>query len=881
MNGESRQKERSGASAPAARPGLARRLAFKRALAKLTVFGERLLPALIVPASVVAVFVSLAWFGLFRVMPDWARLALIAALGIGFLASLRPVFRLEWPDSHAADRHLESRNGLVHQPVAVQEDRPANDTPFARALWREHQVRMAERIAALDAGLPRPDLSRFDRNGLRALPALLLAAAFGFSFSNGAGRLVDAFAPSTAGGTVNPGLRIDAWVTPPAYTGRAPLYLTARADTGNGPAEVPHGSELTVRVAGPGTDETVAFRPAAGGEAAALEAAENSAAPQPAGAAAANDGARSYGMTLTEDGVLSVNGRDWAFTVIPDKAPEIAFEGPPRVSVNGALEIGFMARDDYGVQAARAEIESAEAPPPGVKALFPPPDYKLDLPRRGNAAVKGLTSRNLTEHPLAGTRVRVTLVAADASGQEGRSAPYEMTMPARRFYEPLAASVAEERQIFSLNTAALPRAIALNEALALRPEETIPNLRHFLLIRSALGRMQTVRTEEDLKVAADYLWEIALGIEDGDLSLAERRMRDAQRALSEALERGAPDEEIARLTEELRQAMEQYLSELARQMQQNPNMQQGRMADNVLRQQDLSRMLDQIENLARSGNRDAAQQLLSELQRMMNNLQAGRPSQPGGQQDNSPMRQQIDRLGELMQEQQRLMDETFGLNQQLQNRMMENDELGQDGDLFEDQQGQQGQNGQNGEQQPGGQSGEMTEQQLRDALRQLRERQDALGRQLQELQKGLSDLGMQPSPGFGEAGREMEGAGEALGESEGGRAVEGQGRALEALRRGARDMMNQMMQAMQQGQGQGQQPGQGPGMAGQGNQNGRDPLGRPRASSGPEFGDQVKVPDEIDVQRARQILEIIREKLSNGLGGDIERRYLERLLDLQ
>ena len=70
-------------------------------------------------------------------------------------------------------------------------------------------------------------------------------------------------------------------------------------------------------------------------------------------------------------------------------------------------------------------------------------------------------------------------------------------------------------------------------------------------------------------------------------------------------------------------------------------------------------------------------------------------------------------------------------------------------------------------------------------------------------------------------------------------------------------------------------------MAGQGSQNGRDPLGRPRSTTGPDFGDQVKVPDEIYVQRAREILEAIREKLGNNPPGEIERRYLERLLDIQ
>lgn len=90
-------------------------------------------------------------------------------------------------------------------------------------------------------------------------------------------------------------------------------------------------------------------------------------------------------------------------------------------------------------------------------------------------------------------------------------------------------------------------------------------------------------------------------------------------------------------------------------------------------------------------------------------------------------------------------------------------------------------------------------------------------------------------------------------------------------------MMGQIMQAMRGQQGQG--PGQG--MAGQGNQDGRDPLGRPRATTGPDFGERVKVPDEIDVQRAREILEAIRRKLEENSGQEIEKRYLERLLDIQ
>jgi hypothetical protein len=89
-------------------------------------------------------------------------------------------------------------------------------------------------------------------------------------------------------------------------------------------------------------------------------------------------------------------------------------------------------------------------------------------------------------------------------------------------------------------------------------------------------------------------------------------------------------------------------------------------------------------------------------------------------------------------------------------------------------------------------------------------------------------------------------------------------------------MMEQMF-ANQPGQpGQGQQPGQ---QMGQGRPNGqRDPLGRPQRTEGPDLGQDVKVPDEIDVERARRILGAIRERLGERFRPRYELDYLERLL---
>ncbi|WP_075291455.1 TIGR02302 family protein [Pararhizobium arenae] len=870
---------------------LARTLGYKRALARMVIVAENIAPRLLLPLSVLLIFVSLAWFGAFRAMPFWLHMSVLIASGLIFLALLIPLARLRLPDTVEADRLLEERNALPHQAIRVQDDKPATEGAFGEALWQEHQSRMARMIGALQTGLPRPDIARKDVYGLRAVPVLLACVAFAFSFSNRAGSLADAFHfPETP--VSLPDVRIDAWVTPPAYTGRAPVFLTGREDVASADVlDIPQFSELTVRIVS-GDNTSVTFQEK--GQDAAItipkqEAAEKKAAaadkpaatqPQPpaqqkVAAAGAPTGSETYLYKINRDGALSVGGRSWNFTVIPDRVPEIAFDGLPKTTVNAALEIGFVGKDDYGLQDAWAEIKPLDPQAEDARPLYPLPEYRLDLPRRNARDAKGLTSRNISEHPLAGKRVRITLVARDAAGQEGRSVPQDMILPARQFFEPLAGAVAEERQVFALDTKAMPRAIDLNDAVTALAEETIPNLTHFLMMKSARARMELARDDEMMRDAADHLWEIALGIEDGDLALADRRLRDAQQKLSDALERNASDEEIAKLMQELRQAMQEYMEALAKEAMKNPRMAANPNQDNMVSQRDLQKMMDQIENLAKSGAKDQARQMLSEMQRMMNNMQAGRPQQMQQGQDNSEMRKQMDKLGQLMQDQQRLMEETFRYDQALRDRMQRGDPLdGEDSELFD-----QDMPPQPGQQQQGENSGEpnpmeqMTEEQLRQALKDMKSQQEALSKQLGELQKGLEGMGIKPGKGFGEAGREMKGASGALGEGQGERAVGNQGRALQALRDGAQDMMNQM-------QGQGQGPGQGQGIPQYG-QNGRDPLGRRQQNAGPDFGDQVKVPDEIDTQRAREILEEIRRRLGTNSSPELEKQYLERLLDIR
>lgn len=839
------QNHTAGKRKDAVDDALTRRIRRKRALTRFNLFVERLVPRLLWPLAVVAFYVALSWLGVFLLLPFAFRVALLFFFVAGFIVSLWPLRHLRIPSAHAAERRLEAHNALAHQAISVRLDRPARETPEALALWQAHQRRMAERLREIDSGLPKPDLAAVDPYALRAVPVLLLFVAWFYAGPDSASRLADAFAPPAGEGETQLALRFDAWISPPAYTREAPVYL--QADGGEAITGIPEGSVLTVRLSGEGADQPITFTPGGNTEAQAPAEAEQGAL------------ANSASFLLASDGRLDAAGRSWEIAVDPDEVPMIAFKGTPRAAANGALELEYTVTDDYGVNRAHAEIAPAGDVDPHAEPVYPLPEFPLNMPARSSKDHSAFTSRNLTEHPLSGTPVTITLIAEDAAGHVGKSPALEMVLPERTFRNLLAGSVAEQRQIFALDTRRMPEALQYSAAITLRPEETIPDLTQFLLIKSAQTRMALAHDDDSYRDTADYMWDIATGIEDGALSDAERRLREAQDALSEALENGASDAEIARLMQELREAMQEFMSEMAQRMQPSEQMPGDQQ---TLRRRDLDNLLNQLENLARSGNRDAAQQLLSELQRMMNNLQppSSTAQQQGGQQ-NSEMRQQIDKLGELIQEQQRLMNETFDLDQQLQDRERWGDPQPSPGDQAED-----------GEKAPR----DMTAEELREALKQLQEQQQGLAEQLSEMQQKLSELGMPPAEGFDQAGEAMEGAAGALGEGEGSAAVEGQGNALEALRQGAQQMMNSMM-----AQGQGQQ-GQGPGgQTGWGNQAGRDPLGRNQGADGLDFGDNVDVPDEITVQRAREILDAIRERLNEQAPLPSEPPYLERLLEPQ
>ena len=109
------------------------------------------------------------------------------------------------------------------------------------------------------------------------------------------------------------------------------------------------------------------------------------------------------------------------------------------------------------------------------------------------------------------------------------------------------------------------------------------------------------------------LWRAALRLEDGDLADAAERLARAQERLKDAIENGASEDEIARLMQELPKAMQDYMAAMAQEMlrdQANGQQQQQPPSDGqTLTQNDLERMLQELEEAIRNGQQELARQM--------------------------------------------------------------------------------------------------------------------------------------------------------------------------------------------------------------------------------------------------------------------------------
>jgi uncharacterized protein (TIGR02302 family) len=818
---------------------------------------------------VILLVLAVLMFGLHEVLVLEIFWGAVVFAVLGALAALVwGVRAFSWPTRAGALARLDA--ALEGHPITAILDEQvigAGDAASV-AVWQAHVSRMAGRVAKARAVEPDLRVASGDPYALRYVALLAFAMALLFGSVLRISSVTD-LVPGQGGAAFAAGPTWEGWVEPPAYTGKPSLYL---ADVKGDVLSVPAGSRLTLRLYGAigalTVAETVSGRINDVGS--------------------ATDPSQSF--EIIQSGTLAIEGAGgtfWNIQVIPDEVPTIAYSGEAEHGLGGDMRLPFVASDDYSVRSGYAEFRldlDAVDRRFGLAVEPEPREWiTLDLPMPlggERTEISETLVDNLSQHPWAGLPVQVSLFAVDASNQIGSSGDQAMVLPARRFFDPMASALVEQRRYLLWSRTNAPDVASVLRAISNRADDIFTSPRAYLKLRMAMRRLELGLAETGLSVdrqaeIAQVLWDVAVQIEDGNLSDALERLRRAQERLAQAMRESATDEEIAELMEKLRQAMQDYMAQLAEQARDSNQFSENRNGQEITDDQ-LQDMLDRLQELMEQGRMAEAQQLLDQLRRMMENLQItqGQSGQQG------PGQQALDGLAETLRQQQGLNDDTFG---DLQDQFGQGaEQQGQSGETGQQgQQGQGGQPGQSGRQGPGQQPGDGQGQGLgrgNGPGQLLADRQQALRNQLDQQSQNLPGLG---TPGnqtgreaLDRAGRAMDGAEQALREEDFAGALDRQAEALEALREGMRQLSEELAQQQisQFGQ-QGDAFGRGD------NEANRDPLGRDAGAAGRVGTDEQLLQGDDVYRRALELIDEIRRRSSEQDRPELELEYLKRLLD--
>jgi tetratricopeptide (TPR) repeat protein len=328
----------------------------------------------------------------------------------------------------------------------------------------------------------------------------------------------------------------------------------------------------------------------------------------------------------------------------------------------------------------------------------------------------------------------------------------------------------------------------------------------------------------------DMLWDIALTIEDGGLSMAARNLRDALDKLSEALnDKKTPEAELQQLAENVQRRMMEYMQAMANEMQQR--MADGKkipeippeLAQKFMQHMDMEKLMQAMKDMQQGSSREQMQKMAEFFKNALDNVDMSKLQE---------MQEGQQRAMEALQDMQKLIDRQQKLLDQTGKK-----EQGEDT------------------------AGEAKEQQ---AIR------NDLGEVMRKLGEGMPQI----PENFGKADQQMKDALKSLSEGNGQASIPAQREALKQLQAAQDNAIQQMAQGMQQMiLSFGAMPKQ------ERYGEGFDPLGREDGNGKATTGDIV-IPEEAERRRVQEIIRELRDRSNDYQRPKAEREYIDRLLDM-
>ena len=883
--------------------------------AQASLYWERYAPVFALGVAIAIIFLIGAFSGIWeRIGDPWRLIVLITALVFLVKAAL-VAHKKKRPNLSEARRRVETDSNIQHRPLDVLEDRPA----ISEAAWPAHYQKARHAAERLRPAKWRHALKLIDPYFLRYALPCALGLAMMVGFGDNYERLRRSLSP-TWQSAINPSdVSYEAWVDPPEYTGRPPLYFKDKRKI-----DVPAGSELVARISG----VKDAPRLKLGRKYLKLK----------------RLGPRSFeARAILQDKTtarwrIGTQEKSWALNVLPDTEPYVVFEELPKADKRDRLTFTYTFEDDYGIESFELKMrlltENETLAAQTSSVAIPLSSSSVKRAEDADAAL------DLTKHEWAGRKVAGKLIVKDGMGQMAESQESFFIVPDKIFIEPLAKAIIEQRNLVIAGSgdympesknydyrnaptfdtyqpefrmerapAQIQRAAILIDALTDKPTGIFSDPAIFMGLKNVHGRLRYGRKASDLRGIPEDLWRIAIRAEFGVLGTALEEMREAKEALQDGMARRAPEREIDTLFDRYDQAVEKYMEELRRKA-----IEEGNIADAPDGQSGGGRNADEIEELLKAieeankaGDTEGARKALARLAELLENMEmqltrggSGEGGESLAGEMSEEMKKSLEELADLLGDQRELQDETRQAeNEAQQEGQGEEGQNGEQSGQQEDDQQQGGQQGGSsegqGNQGRGGQEqgeGALSPGELATRQGALQEALDALEGALPEEGEGnsLSDENGEEGQGGGgiedpdsenrggggedqqdaaealaEAGEAMRESQERLGSGDLAGANDAQAEAIRALRRAGQAMA-------ESGQRQGQQ-GEGDSESAEND----DPLGR-NFSGGNADESEADLDTRDDATRSRELREELRRRAAEQERDKAEREYLERLL---
>jgi uncharacterized protein (TIGR02302 family) len=540
----------------------------------------------------------------------------------------------------------------------------------------------------------------------------------------------------------------------------------------------------------------------------------------------------------------------WDVKWIEDAAPTIRITNTPAAVGRWQLRVDYEASDDYGVETVTAHMN---LPPGSSAAAQAPSEFPLDVPPFAPMKVSQTTVNDLTAHLWAGMTVQMHLTAADTAGHTAKSDNVVIVLPERLFNHPVARELAKQRKNLIADTASSKVAADALTSVAdiLRKPDAFNGdaLAHLAISASKYRLANETREVANLSVPS-LLWHAAVRIEDGNLAVAEQRLAAAQSALRKALERGAPQEELNRLAQEMKDALSDFAKA------QNENKQDGSFSAAMNEAaEEAAKAIDKLRETSEFGSPEDMKKALADLEKQMQDLnqQQAQAEDPTGQ--IKAAEKMLERMQSLTEKQSKLLNDTFDRAQEQEKR---------EAKAREDMSKRSADENRRQEQQ--------RQQDAKAAGDKGASQQDEIRKELDQLMTDLSQMTGTSDKPLQDAGKAMEEARDLLRKPSLQQGAEAQGEALSLVQQGVQGASEAILQSLlNKGMGSAvQMPGFArPQFAG-GKRSGQTATGDVDVPTGPD-------PEGV-ASRVRSILEEIRARAGDRTRSSEEQDYLHRLM---